>query len=110
MTKWANLPKARPDDPEYQAGFVRWHGSDADSGPDEGITVGLGGGDVFWVGLIPDDAYDERNPEVTALGAQTGWWLILEPGAEPVAKFTNRHDAKLFSEMLAKALKGARRA
>lgn len=109
MTLYKRLPKATPEDPEYTKGFVRWHGSEPDSGPDVGITLGLGGGDVLWVGTIPDEAYDENDADIRNLGGHTGnWWLIAEPGATPIARFTNRHDAKAFVELLALALRRER--
>lgn len=35
---------------EAEAGFVVWHSSEEDGGPDVGITIGLGSGKVMWIG------------------------------------------------------------
>jgi hypothetical protein len=87
---------------EDEAGFVRWHTTDGNEGPDIGITVSLGEGRILWLGTIPEDAHDTTDPEIASLGGSPGsYWLVLEPGHTPVARFTNRHDAKLLAEMLA---------
>lgn len=41
-------------EPSTERGAVTWHSSDEDSGPDVGLSMGLGDGKLLWVGEVPD--------------------------------------------------------
>lgn len=89
-----------PDPTESTLGHVIWHSSDEDSGPDVGISIGLGGGKTLWIGEITDDAYAEGEDEAKALGDSGGWWLMMYPDRIPFAKFTNGYEARNFADRL----------
>lgn len=35
---------------EFKPGYVVWHSSEEDGGPDVGLTIGLGNGKLLWIG------------------------------------------------------------
>lgn len=87
-------------EPSYKLGHVCWHCSDPDSGPDVGLSLGLGGNRLLWVGEITKDAHSEGGSDVAALGDDTGWWLMIYPSRAPLAKFANVEAARYFMDQL----------
>lgn len=90
----------REDVVDSSLGAVTWHSSDVDSGPDVGISIGLGGGKLFYVGEISRDLHATGGKDVAALGADDGWWLVLWPDAEILARFVDQQQARTFMERL----------
>jgi hypothetical protein len=69
-------------------GEVTWHSSDGDSGPDVGLSMGLGDGKLLYVGVLPD---------------RDDWCLsIYHPvgGREDFATFDDRDSARRFFDVL----------
>lgn len=70
-----------PDINEF--GRVVWHSSDEDSGPDVGVTVGLGQGRALWFGEISKKMHEEEGVEAAELGDHFGTWIILYDDNKP---------------------------
>jgi hypothetical protein len=89
-------------------GCVQWHSSDEDSGPDVGISIGLGHGRMLWCGEISRQRHADAGKEAAALGDDFGWWIILygPPGeTRVIAKCLNCYDARDMIEHLAVAMR-----
>lgn len=94
---------------ESEFGRVTWHCSEEDSGPDVGLSLGLGDGRILWVGEISNSAHEEISG-AAALGNHFGWWLIAyTPECEVLGKFVNAEAARTFIDSLAEAMNGVRR-
>lgn len=83
-------------EPSTERGEVTWHSSDEDSGPDVGLSMGLGDGKLLWVGEVPDRA---------------GWCLaIYHPdksgGREDLATFDDAESGRVFFEEIEKLVRG----
>jgi hypothetical protein len=85
-------------------GAVTWHSSDVGTGPDVGISIGMGAGKVLYVGEISRDLHAAGGKDVVALGADDGWWLVMWPDAEILARFVDQQQARTFMERLETAL------
>ena len=109
MTDRKPSAKAMEDDSDDSAlGKVCWYCSDEGSGPDVGISLGLGGGKMLWAGEITKDAYAE-DEAAAALGDDNGWWLILyAPERCILGKFTTAFEAREFIEILSAEIKPPR--
>ena len=64
-----NLP--RDDD----IGAVVWNSSDEDSGPDVGLSLGLGEGKSLWLGELAKATLEDAGVAVDDGGM--GWWLAM---------------------------------
>lgn len=94
------------DDPRLtEAGFLCWHSSDPDGGPDVGISMGLGQGRMLWAGEISRSRHAEGGEEVAALGCDGGWWILLY-GSLEVTIVGKAVDAESAREMI-EAIGGA---
>lgn len=90
---------------ETERGRIIWHCSDPDSGPDVGLSLGLGNGAFLWVGEISKTAWSEGGSDVAALGADGGWWLLLyAPERIVLGKLVDAYYAQNFIEKLAELL------
>lgn len=94
-----------PESRLYDNGHVTWHSSDEDSGPDVGMTIGLGDGRMLWVGAISRARYAETEG-VSHLGDDFGWWIILydQQGSTVVGKCRDAESAHTMIEWLEAAL------
>lgn len=96
---------------ETERGRVVWHSSEEGSGPDVGLTIGLGGGRSLWFGEIVSTRFavfaDEHKDH--QLGNDDGWWMILYGKArvDVLAKFGDAYAAQEFADVLAAALASA---
>jgi hypothetical protein len=63
-------------DDETTLGRVTWHSSDEDSGPDVGLSLGLGGGQALYVGELAEQTLEENGIGEHVQGV--GWWIALE--------------------------------
>jgi hypothetical protein len=64
---------------ETTRGHVIWHSSDEDSGPDVGLSLGLGNGMMLWLGEMSNRALEEAEIDLSRYS--DGWWLTLyQPG------------------------------
>ena len=84
-------------EPSTERGEVTWHSSDGDSGPDVGLSMGLGDGKLLWVGEVPD---------------RDGWCLaIYHPdssgGREDLARFDDAESARVFFDEMEKLVHGS---
>lgn len=83
-------------------GRVVWHSTDEESGPDVGITVGLGENiGSLWLGEISTKLYEESGgPE--RFDSEFGWFLIFYPTAgDPQVLMKSggeHHEAREFIE------------
>jgi hypothetical protein len=78
--------KTDTTEPSTERGVVTWHSSDEDSGPDVGLSIGLGDGKLLWVGEVPD---------------RDGWCLAIyhplcKGGREDLASFHDAESARAF--------------
>lgn len=76
--------------PSTERGAVTWYSSDEDSGPDVGLSMGLGNGEFLWVGELP---------------GKSGWHLAIyhsTAGREDIAQFVDAETARTFFEALEK--------
>lgn len=93
------------DDEMTERGFVTWHSSDEDSGPDVGISIGLGRDrGMIWIGEVTRDRWEQGGEEVATLGADDGWWLMVYPEKGPpeiVGRFISTEAARDFADTLA---------
>lgn len=85
-------------------GAVTWHSSDINTGPDVGVTIGLGNGKTLYVGEISKDLHETGGEEAAALGDDTGWWMVMWPEADLLARFVDRERALSFMERMEAAL------
>lgn len=83
-------------------GEVNWHSSDEDSGPDLGMSVGIGNGKWLYVGEISRDLHDEGGEEAAALGDDMGWWLVLYPEQIVMGRFVGQTEAQTFVDNLSR--------
>lgn len=91
------------DAPSSERGVVTWHSSDKDSGPDVGLSIGLGDGRVLYVGEVSKDMADRSDaPD------DFGWHLVLYPEAETFAKFHDGEKAAEFFDLMQRLLAPAR--
>ncbi len=87
------------DDPSSARGEVTWHSSDEDSGPDVGLSIGLGDGRVLYVGEVSKDMADRSDaPD------DLGWHLVLYPEAESFASFHDAEKAREFFEVMERTI------
>ena len=86
-------------------GRVTWHSSGEDEGPDVGISLGLGGSRMLWAGEITDRRHGTGGPAVAALGDSGGWWLMMYPDGEVIARFVDAEMAGVFFDLLRENLK-----
>lgn len=104
-------PQADPEteEPPLGLGQTRWHSSD-DCGPDVGIEIGLADGKRLWVGEIAFDVWDELDLVAKdGLGASdAGWWLMLYPERELLAKFADMESGRQFADVITAALLAGR--
>lgn len=93
------------DGPDTMPGAVTWLSSDGESGPDVGMSIGLGDGRSLWVGEISRDLWEDGGEDVAGLGDDFGWWLILYgPNAcEVLGKFVTADSARQMMDALAGA-------
>lgn len=86
-------------DPSTARGDVTWYSSDVDSGPDAGMSIGLGGERLLYVGEVSADLAEQSGaPD------GLGWHLVLYPDAVSLAKFHDRDHAQQFFDALAEVL------
>ena len=79
---------SKTTEPSTERGVVTWHSSDEHSGPDVGLSMGLGDGKLLWLGELP---------------CRDGWHLsIYHPvsGREDFAAFESADAARTFFEEL----------
>lgn len=94
------------DEPSTELGEVTWISSDDDSGPDCGIAIGLGNGEMILLGDMPNRTLAEHG--IPDFG---GWWLVHYTKTETriVAKAIEEDAARDFLEhVLAPLLRRAR--
>lgn len=72
-----------------ERGKVTWCSSEEDGGPDCGMSVGLGGGRMLYVGEMPTSTLEEHG--VTDGESSSGWWLVLY----------ERHDTRIIGPVIA---------
>lgn len=96
-------------EPSSEPGDVTWHCSEEGGGPDVGMSLGLGNGNVLWAGEISSNAYAEGGDEAKALSDDGGWWLMIYSERLPIAKFVDGLSAQEFVEKLAAALRPAKK-
>lgn len=84
----------------YDAGKTTWHSSDEDSGPDVGLSLGLGDGKMLWIGEIVQQRYEDGGESAAALGSSDGWWLMIYPEGRLLAKFTDTETARDYFEIM----------
>lgn len=73
-------------------GHVTWHTSEEGGGPDVGLQLSLGRGDILWAGEITTEAWMDAGGEEMKLGKEYGHWLILYKKGKPrqvLGRFTN---------------------
>lgn len=88
-------------EPDFSVrGEVTWHSSDDDSGPDVGLSIGLGNGKWLYAGEISRDLHDDGGEEVAALGDDTGWWLVFYPDQIVMGRFVGPTEAQTFMDNL----------
>lgn len=96
------MPTSKVFDEASERGKVTWHCSEEGSGPDVGLSLGLGDNRILWVGEITKAAWSAGGEDVAALGADDGWWLILyEPDSRVIGKMADAYSAQDFIERLA---------
>lgn len=61
---------------ETELGRVTWHSSDEDSGPDVGLSLGLGGGRALYIGELAEQTLEDNEIGEHVQGI--GWWIALE--------------------------------
>lgn len=81
-----------PEEHQTERGVVTWHCTAPDSGPDVGLSMGLGDGKLLWVGEVPD---------------RDGWCLaIYRPassgGREDLGTFDDAESARVFFDEMEK--------
>ena len=93
-------------DEASERGKITWHCSEEESGPDVGLSLGLGNNRVLWVGEITKAAWSQGGEDVAALGGDGGWWMILYvPELRVLGKFDDQYEAQDFIERLAATIK-----
>lgn len=92
----------------YDRGHVAWHSSDEHSGPDVGLSIGLGDGRMLWVGEMSRTKHGETDG-ASVLGDAGGWWIILYGQNEStvVAKCVDAYSARTMCDWLAAAMRPA---
>ena len=87
---------------ETEIGRVIWHSTDEDSGPDVGISTGMGKGRSLWIGEITNHRWDELDDEQKAAtgGTSAGWWLMIYPDCIPLARFVDAESARGFADII----------
>lgn len=90
---------------ETERGNVVWHCSEEDAAtPDVGMTLGLGGGKMLWAGEISAALHARGGPEAAALGDDGGWWLVLYPGQQILARCICAETGRELIETLAASI------
>jgi hypothetical protein len=90
-----------------ELGRIAWHSSDEDSGPDVGVSLGLGNGSMLWVGEISRALHSEGGEGVAALGNDAGWWAVLYPDQTVLARFVDSCAAQEFIDRIQSAMSRA---
>lgn len=88
---------------DTNVGYVTWHSSGPDKGPDVGVSIYLGDNDRLWAGEISRDLFDRCN------GAENfdndfGWFLVRympDNDTRLIAKFSEKHEALEFMDHVA---------
>lgn len=90
----------------YAHGKVTWHSSDEDSGPDVGLSIGLGDGRMLWVGEVSKSKIAEIEGAVE-LGGDGGWWIVVYGQNEStvVGKCVSAESARVMFDWLEAALR-----
>jgi hypothetical protein len=60
---------------ETERGKVVWHSSEEDGGPDVGLSLGLGNGELLWFGEMSTTTLADHDIDVKETG--DGWWIVL---------------------------------
>lgn len=85
-------------------GDVEWHCSEEGGGPDVGLCLILSEGWSLWAGEITRKRWREAGEDAAALGADTGWWIILfgpeEASHRVIAKCVDRDVAMAMVDAL----------
>lgn len=89
------------EDDYYERGKIVWHSTGEDEGPVVGMSLGLGDGRAMWVGEITRSAWQGGGEAVAALGSDGGWWLMVYPDHQPLAKFADAEMAQNFFYLIA---------
>lgn len=91
-----------PDEDEI--GAVVWHSSDEDSGPDVGISLGLGNSRSLWLGELAKATLEDAGVAVDDGGM--GWWLAMAGPNEMqvIAPVTDPEAGRALFDMLARLL------
>lgn len=91
-------------DQATERGFITWHCSEEDGGPDVGIELGLGGGRTLYAGELADATIAESgiDPE-----QGRGWWLAVHKrgGFEIIGSVADSLTAQEFLEELSAMLR-----
>lgn len=92
----------------YEHGRVTWHSSDEDSGPDVGLSVGLGDGRMLWVGEMSKQRIADTEG-AGELGSDGGWWVVVYGQTEStvVAKCVSAESARAMFDWIEVALRKA---
>jgi len=81
-------------------GFVTWHSSDEDAGPDVGVSVYLGPDDRLYCGEISRNLFEEHRGDEFYDG-DGGWFLVrYNPDATIIAKIGEPDNGKEFIEQV----------
>lgn len=81
---------------------VKWHCSDADSGPDVGLSLTLDGNRELWCGEISLKLWLDLPAEGQQLGDDTGWWIILyDPEPTVIGRCVSQEAATTMMEAIA---------
>lgn len=88
--------------PQTDIGAITWMSSDEYSGPDCGISIGLGNDRFLYCGEISRKRWEEAGEDAAALGNDFGWWLILyEPDKTTVlGKMLDGYTASVLMDQL----------
>ena len=97
------------DEDESKLGHVIWHSTDEDSGPDVGISIGMGDGKSLWIGEITDHRWQELDEEQKTATGNTGngWWMMVYPDCVPIARFVDAESARQFADRVEELIKSA---
>ena len=83
------------------AGRVTWHSSGEDEGPDVGLSLGLGGDEMLWLGEMPTKTLAEHGVDTTG----GGWWFVLygKDSEQIVARVEDAEAARALFDRIALA-------